>query len=365
MLEFTIPPAEGLSSHQKTHLACSVCRVVGFLSRESHFLLVLMHTVDHSTSLNNLANSLHTRFEQSGRTEDLEDAISFHRQALTLRPPGHLNRSNSLDNLAYALFIRFEQSGKVEDLEDAISFRRQALTLRPPGHPDRSTSLNNLANVLSTRFKQSGRVEDLEDAISFHRQALTLRSPGHPDRSTSLNNLALVLSTRFKQSGRMEDLEESFTLHEQAANDLSSNPPLRFAAAVSWAVNARRYHHKSIICAYSASFQILNLCLISYPSVESQQRFLASARIPRSLASDAASAAIDAGDLEAAVELLEQGRVTLWSKMDQYRHPLDQLREVDRGLADLLQTLSAEREQISVSSRSGLLDTEGPMVLDA
>ena len=105
--------------------------------------------------------------------------------------------------------------------------------------------------------------------------------------------------------------------------------------------------------------------MISYPSVESQQWFLASADIPRSLASDAASAAIDAGDLEAAVELLEQGRVILWSKMEQYRHPLDQLREVDRELADLLQTLNAEREHISVSSRSGLLDTEGPMVLDA
>ena len=280
----------------------------------------LTQTVDHSTSLNNLANSLHTRFKQSGRTEDLEDAISFH---------------------------------------------RQALTLRPPGHPGRSTSLNNLAVVLSTRFEQSGRVEDLEDAISFHRQALTLRPPGHPNRSYSLNNLAHVLSTRFEQSGRMEDLEESFTLHEQAANDLSSMPRLQLAAAVDWAVAARHYHHKSVICAYSASFQILNHCLISYPTVESQQTFLASAHIPRCLASDAASAAIDAGDLEAAVELLEQGRVVLWSKMEQYRHPLDQLRQVDSELADFLQTLSIEREHISVSSESGLLDIEGPMVLDA
>ena len=313
-----------------------------------------MHTVDHSTSLNNLANTLYTRFEQSGRTEDLEGAIAYHRQALTLRPPGHPDRSYSLNNLALVLSIRFEQSGMVEDLEDAISFHRHALTLRPPGHPNRSNSLNNLAVVLSTRFQQSGRVEDLEDAISFHRQALTLRPPGHPGRSYSLDNLALVLSTRFEQSGRVEDLEESFTLHEQAANDLSSGPPLRFAAAVGWVAGARHYHHKSTICAYSASFQILNYCLISHPSVESQQTFLASAHIPRSLASDAASAAIDAGDLEAAVELLEQGRVILWSKMAQYRHPLDQLRELERELADLLQTLSAEREQMLVSSRSGL-----------
>ena len=320
---------------------------------------------DRSSSLNDLANALFTRFEQTGRMEDLEDAIIYYRRALTLCPPGRPNRSSSLMNLAVALSTRFEQSGRMEDLEDAISSHHQALTLRPPGHPNRSSSLNNLANTLFTRFQQSGRMEDLEDVISSHRQALTLHPPGHPRHSGSLSNLANALSTCFEQSDRTEDLEDSFTLHEQAANDLSSSPRLRLAAAVSWAVEARRYHHKSIICAYSVSFRILNHCLISYPSVESQQRFLASAHIPRSLASDAASAAIDAGDLEAAVELLEQGRVILWSKMEQYKHPLEQLREVDRELADLLQTLSAEREHISVSSRSGLLDTEGPMALDA
>jgi Na+-translocating ferredoxin:NAD+ oxidoreductase RNF subunit RnfB len=86
----------------------------------------------------------------------------------------------------------------MEDLEDAISSHREALTLCPPGHPNRSISLNNLANALSTRFEQSGRMEDLEDAISSHREALTLCPPGHPDRSSSLNNLANALSTRFE-----------------------------------------------------------------------------------------------------------------------------------------------------------------------
>jgi CHAT domain-containing protein len=319
---------------------------------------------NRSISLNNLVSALSTRFKQSGRTEDLEDAISSYREALSLCPPGHPNRSISLNNLASALSTRFKQSGRMEDLEDAISSYCEALSLRPPGHPDRSISLNNLANALSTRFEQSGRMEDLEDAISSHCEAHSLRPPGHPGRSRSLNNLAIALSTHFEQLCRIEDLEESFALYEQAATDLSSSPHLRLTAAINWAANARRFHHKSIICAYSVSFQILHHCLISYPSIESQQTFLATAHIPKSLASDAASAAIDAGDLEAAVELLEQGRVILWSKMEQYKHPLDQLRQVDKELADLLQTLSIEREHFSISSGSSrLLDSEGPMIL--
>ena len=148
---------------------------------------------------------------------------------------------------------------------------------------------------------------------------------------------------------------------------MCSSPQLRLSAAINWVTEAQHYHHKSIIYAYSASFQILNHCLISYPSVESQQTFLASSHIPQSLASDAASAAIDVGNLEAAVELLEQGRVILWSKMEQYRHPLDQLRQVDRELADLFQTLSIEREHLSlaISSQSRPLDSEaceGPII---
>jgi hypothetical protein len=36
----------------------------------------------------------------------------------------------------------------MEDLEEAITYHREALTLRPPGHPDRFMSLNNLASAV-------------------------------------------------------------------------------------------------------------------------------------------------------------------------------------------------------------------------
>ena len=78
----------------------------------------------------------------------------------------------------------------MEDLEEAITCHRQALALLPHGHHNRSMALNNLANAVSTRFQQFGRIEDLEEAITCHRQALTLRPHGHPGRSFSLNNLA-------------------------------------------------------------------------------------------------------------------------------------------------------------------------------
>ena len=88
-------------------------------------------------------------------------------------------------------------------------------------------------------------------------------------------------------------------------------------------------------------------------------KFLATANI--SLASDAASAAIDAKDLEAAVKFLDLGRAILWSKMAGYRYPLDQLRQVHRELADNLETLSGQLERLSLSSESRLMDNEQPI----
>ena len=108
------------------------------------------------------------------------------------------------------------------------------------------------------------------------------------------------------------------------------------------------------------TLHLLDRCLIFYPDIDSQQKFLVTAGIPRSLASDAASAAIDAEDLGMAVELLEQGRAILWSKMKGYRYPLDPLRQVNRQLADALEKISVQLEQLALSSESGLMDDYRP-----
>jgi len=106
--------------------------------------------------------------------EDLEDMITYNREALTLSPLGHPDRSCSLINLANGVHIRYGQSGRIEDLEEAITCFHEALTLCPLGHPDRSNSLINLANGVHRRYDQLGRLEDLEEAITFDHQALTL-----------------------------------------------------------------------------------------------------------------------------------------------------------------------------------------------
>ncbi|KAF7982225.1 hypothetical protein HWV62_29426 [Athelia sp. TMB] len=174
-----------------------------------------------SQSLNSLGIASLDRFEQSGQIADLEQAISYHRGALELRPLGDRSHSASLSNLATVLKARFLQTGQIADLEQAIRLHRRALNLRPLGHPDHPTSLNNLAIVLNIRFGQLGQIADLQQAIIYHRGALELRPPGHPNRSTTLNDLASALKVRFDQLGQIADLEQAISYHRSALMEVN------------------------------------------------------------------------------------------------------------------------------------------------
>ncbi|KAG1769943.1 TPR-like protein [Suillus placidus] len=185
------------------------------------------------TSLDNLANGLHSRFTQRGVPSDLDECIELHHAALLLRPSSHSDRSASLNNLAVSLRDRFRQRGVPSDLDEAIKLNRAALLLRPLGHSD------HLASSLAARFKQWGVPSDLDEWIELNRAALLLRPPGHSDRSASLNNLAISLRERFTQQGIPSDLDECIKLLWAALVLCPSGHSLRPSSLNNIAVSLR------------------------------------------------------------------------------------------------------------------------------
>ncbi|EJD03240.1 uncharacterized protein FOMMEDRAFT_156626 [Fomitiporia mediterranea MF3/22] len=284
---------------------------------------------NHLESLNNLASSLITRYKQHGKS--------------------HPDRSLSLDNLANSLRIRYEQHGRTEDLEEAIKLHRDALEFFPKGHPHCSMSLNNLANALSTRYDQHGRTEDLEEAIEMHRVSLKLRIRGHPDRSTSLRNLANSLYARIKKQWRMDGFEECMQLLELAATHTFSGSTERLFAARQWADLARSHNHDTVFTAYKETISILQHALTVSPTLREQHDFLIAKNDYRVLTMEAASYAIEKNELGQAVEILEQGRGLLWSQLRGLRTPLDQLAEMNKELADRFRNVSRQLEHLATS----------------
>jgi tetratricopeptide (TPR) repeat protein len=307
---------------------------------------------DRYIFLNHLASALQSRFERKQEVNDIAEAFEHHHQALALCPPGHPGRSGCLDSLATAIHDSFRLTGNLEDLDEVISFSRQALDLLPPGHSDRPAFLNNLGASLHSRFARTSRIEDLDGAEALLSDAVTSLPAHHPMLTHIGCRLAAVHLKQYELSRSSQQLSKAFALFEQSTNNNTASSKARLVAAFEWMSAAKCQNHESTVRAYSMSLILLNRCLVATPSVELQQKFLASISIPKSLAMDAASSAIERGQLDTAVELLEQGRNILWTRMRGYRQPLDELREVDRELAEEFESLSDRLERYAMSSET-------------
>ncbi|KAG8904984.1 hypothetical protein FRB99_000898 [Tulasnella sp. 403] len=212
--------------HRRTWDGKDLSEGIDFLSKAVS-LLAVTNDPDRPAVLNNLGCALVTHYDTSGKILDVEEAISHHRKAISLRPENHPDRPSSLSNLAGALITRYKKLGDTRDVEEAVVCAREALSFLTVNHPDQSTILNNLASALITRYERLGKTSDLNDGIDQHCKALSLRSGNHPDRPTSLNSLAAALTTRYKKLGGTSDVEEAVARVREALSLLSDNHPDR------------------------------------------------------------------------------------------------------------------------------------------
>ncbi|KAJ7140769.1 CHAT domain-containing protein [Mycena epipterygia] len=183
--------------------------------REAISLLPIWNP-QHVSCLENLAIILSIRFQHLGQIKDLEEAIEIHRKTVALLPVGHPDRASSLNNLAVGTHHWFDQQGNMEDIDEVVRLTRDALTLCSTSHPGRASWLSNLASAIHHRFDKRGNVEDIDEAIQLHREALALQSATQPDRAHCLNNLAVAVKERFGQGGNAEDIDEAAQLLREA-----------------------------------------------------------------------------------------------------------------------------------------------------
>jgi tetratricopeptide (TPR) repeat protein len=267
-----------------------------------------MDEVHHGPLLNNLGVVLHTRYEQLGDMKDLDQAIVCNQQALDLHPPGHPVHSSSLNNLGNALIIRYHHLEHMKDLDQTIVYYWQALDLCPPGHPDHSMSLYNIGNASRSSFLHSGNLSDMMSATESFKDALSLLSPNHPCHGHILTAQASlqqdIHQSKWVQCTNYSHIRDACVLFESATNHLSSGLLSRFKASKDWVQAAHENNLDSVITAYSNALQLQHQHLVLLPSVSHQKKFIETSP---TLALNAASCAIAANDIPAAVVFLEQG----------------------------------------------------------
>jgi tetratricopeptide (TPR) repeat protein len=293
---------------------------------------------DKPMYLSNLGVSLHGRFKRSENLSDLDSAITQGHLAVSLIPDGHPDKPAYLNNLGFSLQSRFRRLGNLSDLDSAITQSQLAVSLSPDGHPLKPASLSNLGMSLESRFERVGDISVLQSAIDRHQSAINLTPDGHPDKTSWLNNLGTVLGIRFFRFFHARDAEAAITHLSTSAQSSDGPPMIRIDSARKWASIAfATKNYSSSLRAYECTVGLMPVVAwLGLPIRDRHEHLVQISEVAR----DAAEAAITCEEYEKALEWLEQGRSIVWNQILQLRTPVEELREVNSGLADRLLQVS-------------------------
>ncbi|WFB83603.1 MULTISPECIES: CHAT domain-containing protein [Streptomyces] len=343
---------------------------------------------DAAQMLGNLALALVMRHRHLGSLEDLDQAVACARFSAAYGPSGDLSEARRLNTLASALLLRHGHTGRSLDIDTAVDVQVDALRATNASAPERLRWLNDLGVALVTRYEAWRNPADLDSAIRVLRdclgpadrsplragrlsnlsKALTHRAeltgsqadargavraarlavaadrsePGASDPSPAaarhLHNLGIALAARGVVTGDEEDDDEAASVLDQVAGirtasfqlrALSSRLVGRLVGERDWRVTADALERATGLLASVANRRI---------SRASRQAHLA--RFD-GMASDGAAAALNLGEAERALGILEQGRGVLLAQTLETRGEVDALREHDAALADEFERLSA------------------------
>ncbi|KAJ7733898.1 CHAT domain-containing protein [Mycena metata] len=391
------------------------------LRRESHHPRI-------ASTLNELASMLFRRYTHTPVQQDAQRSVALYHEALELRKHDTALRISTANNLAFVLIAQYNSTRERYHLDEAVAISEFEIESVSSTHPLRRTTLRNLAiaNVSLAQLSPAlERLRYLQAAKPLLTQAVD-RWKGHQGVGfpMALLDLGWFSLVQFVHTREEADLESTFRYIDQGAQLVPSDHPsaigfhisrarahllsyahdpvgrsaaprvafnsyrcavnselaplqARMRAAMEWArtpevvpdvvkdwAHAPIEWHRSSVEAYVLLFQLLNLFLIAVPDVTNHHTCLAS--LPDSIVSDAAACAIQAGMLETAVELLENGQDLIMANLRilRVRHTTDKLQEANPRLAKEFVEITEQLEHQSLVFQAGAGYSMSPAALE-
>ena len=298
--------------------------------------MVLAHR-KRASVLHNLAHMLETRYSRIGRADDLDESVSLCRELIQLDTDSLSELPARLNRLAWGLRRQFERTKDLSFLDEAIRTQEEAIKRAPSPR-----NLNTMASLISLQYFITQDLADGKRATELYETAIQTCPEHYPGLNIFEDNLASHLMTMYtaNPSPQLEYLESAMDAYRSAVNDHLASPLNRFNSAITWAKEADLYSHPTALEAYQSAISFLPRIITLDLDLKSRQQTLLSNIGSVRLASNAARCAIDAGDLNQAIEMLEQGRGVFWSQALRLRTPLDRLKSASPELADRLREVS-------------------------
>jgi tetratricopeptide (TPR) repeat protein len=236
------------------------------------------------------------------------------------------------------------------EMNTAITNWAAAAEATPADHPSHAKELPELGLAYRASPDWTGLDGDLDAAITYGTEAVDTTTADHHDRATYLLNLGLAYKARIERNRAQEDLHAAIRHWRAAAASRTAAPRTRMAAAREWgAAAAATDDAAAAVDGFSTAVRLLPILAWRGLDRALREEHLGDVA---GLASDAAAWAIEAGQPEQAVELLEVGRSVLWSQLLQTRTALTQLREQHPHLASRLDELGAALDQREYGPRT-------------
>ena len=282
----------------------------------------------------------------------VEEKIKRLRHLFNTILPGTDRQRKCLYDLVRSYNVKVSLTQDVTAMEEAINYRRILLATTHPSDPSTFLHLSSFANFLHSAFNRTNKVEYLDESIARHREVLGLDT-ARQTHFVVTRRLIESLCIRWKLFGCRYDLDEAMCLFASGVKDTYAMVPSRFELACRWAYTARIFRHSSVLTAYEVVMSLMQESLVFAPTLTIQYDRLVEKRgLYEKTPLDFASYQIRAGQLERAIETLEQGRALLWSEMRGLRTSTDRLRVADPVLADRFTAINQELEILTTSALS-------------
>jgi CHAT domain-containing protein len=311
--------------------------------------------------LDGTTNTLNVEFvpPKSGKLLLFRELIVSLPEAMSVEPIS----TEGFNKHIYALNPSYiNQLTDVANIEDGIKYCRHLLVSFPRSD---LASLSQMACVmlLNRTFQLTHNIGYLNEAISSTRDSIDavdlLRS-----RPALVAGLISFLSTRLELLRQKEDLDEIMQLFPTAVGHSFGGPHGQLSMSFSWATTAHRFRHPSASTAYDHAMSLFQDSLTFAPTLDKQHSRLVATRSSHTIPLDYASYHIGTGNIKQAIETLERGRGLLWSEMRGLRTSVDQIRLADSNLADKFSAVNQELKTLTLTfslnnSVDGNNDLEG------
>ncbi|WP_458337100.1 CHAT domain-containing protein [Streptomyces sp. 372A] len=328
-------------------------------------------------ALTNLGGALMDRGRRTGNRAWMAEAVTVLRRALDRSPPAAMERTLHLNNLAEALRHWGELTGDTTGAAEAISLLREAMAAENGDREGGEWAAMNLADLLTDLARANGDTDTADEARRLLESTLERLGEDHPSRFFALQKLTMACHARVALAddpsgpvvreawaraaeaaraslpglaeddpshalsavllamaqvsrhalGEHVDLAETLRLARDAARNPVAHRVARVEAGRVWGLAALRTGDRAeALEGYAYAVGLLpGIAPRGLARVDQEARLGGT----DGLASDAAALAIEAGDPERALALLEQGRGVLLGQGLENRADVSRLHATD------------------------------------